>query len=220
MIDKTLFGDTLNPRMQQSEPTAQEQLLLQQLQSQQAQQSQQQYEQVPLSRDELYANVMNEDRVKNLIAQISPDNQLYEIEMRIKGYKKNFYSGNWEKIDERAPEPHPLLVTRYVSFIASILNQNTSLSNLSSTQINRMMKMTIEFLVDDLESNAEEYGIGSDYTERTRIGYMVLNVIFLVLNRALNGMEARRMWSSVNVTESGSLNPPKKGMMDFMKFWK
>jgi len=176
------------------------------------------YEQVPVSQDEMYANIVNENRVQNLIAQISPDNQLYEIEMRIKGYKKNVFSGAWEKIDPKAPEPHPTLVSRYVSFISSILNQNTSLSNVDENQINKIMKISIEYLVDDLDANAEMYGLQTDYTERTRIGYMILNVLFMVLNRARNGMESSRMWKALNVTESGSMDQ-KKGAFDFMKFW-
>ncbi len=176
-------------------------------------------EQVPLSQDELYANVMNENRIQNLIAQISPDNQLYEIEMRIKGYKKNIYSGSWEKINPDAPEVHPLLVSRYIAFISTILNQNTCLSNIQADQINKMMKLCIEFIVDDIDANAKTYGLETDYTERTRIGYMVLNVIFLVLSRAKDGMESRRMWKALNVTETGSMEQ-KRGALDFMKFWK
>lgn len=203
MIDHTLFQDSQNP-MTSVQPEDIQQPA---------------YEQVPLSQDELYANVANENRVQNLIAQISPDNQLYEIEMRIKGYKKNIYTGAWEKIDPRAPEPHPILVSRYIAFISSILNQNTSLSNVSTNQINKMMKIIVEYVVDDLDSNSVLYGLETDYSERTRLGYMMLNVIFLVLSRAKDGMESRRMWKALNVTESGSMEQ-KKGALDFMKFWK
>ena len=203
MIDHSLFQDSQNP-MTSVQPEDIQQPA---------------YEQVPLSQDELYANVANENRVQNLIAQISPDNQLYEIEMRIKGYKKNIYTGAWEKIDPRAPEPHPILVSRYIAFISSILNQNTSLSNVSTNQINKMMKIIVEYVVDDLDSNSVLYGLETDYSERTRLGYMMLNVIFLVLSRAKDGMESRRMWKALNVTESGSMEQ-KKGALDFMKFWK
>ena len=190
-----------------------------QQQSQEPQIDPSQYGEVPLSQDELYANVMNENRIQNLISQISPDNQLYEIEMRLKGYKKNIFNGAWEKIDARAPELNAVLVSRYVAFISSILNQNTSLSNIDSQQINKLMKITIEYIVDDLDANAEQYNLVSDYTERSRIGYMMLNVLFMVLNRARDGMESRRMWKALNVTESGTGEQTKKGALDFMKFW-
>lgn len=176
-------------------------------------------QQVPVSQDEIYANVLQEERIKNLLEQLSPDNQLYEIEWRIKGYRRNAQTRAWEKIDERAPDISPLLVSRYVSYLSSILNQNTSMSNFSENQVNKMMKIVIEWLVDDLDVNADTYGIGSDYSERTRIGHIILNTTFAVLNRALNGQEARRMWGTMSLNESIG-QQPKRGLADALKFWK
>lgn len=179
--------------------------------------------QVPVSQDEMYANIMQEDRIKNVIAQISPDNQLYEIEMRIKNNRKNPYTGAWEKISENAKEPHPMLVQRFISYLSSLLNQNTSLSNFSEMQVNKIMKLVIEYIVDDLSANAEVYGLSSDYTERTRIGHIILNSVFSVLNRALNGSESRRMWGTLSLTESSATagQPQQKGgIMNALQFWK
>ena len=183
-------------------------------------------QQVPVSSDEIYANAMQEDRVRNIISQISPDNQLYDIEMRIRGYRKDVQTGGWAKIDPRAPEPNHLLVSRYISYLGSLMNQNTSLTNLSAMQINKIMARTIEYLTDDMDANSEEYGLSRNYTERSRIGYIILNATFMVINRALNGMESRRLWRSLSLTEGSALGgqPQKKGMFgqlgDAIKFWK
>ncbi len=178
------------------------------------------YQQVPLSQDEMYANLIQEERVKNIIQQISPENQLYEIEMRIKGYRKDLLTQAWIKIDENAPEPSPLLVSRFISYLSSLLNQNTSISNLSENQINKLMALVIEYIVDDLDTNAETYGMLCDYTERTRIGHIILNSVFMVLNRALNGQEAKRMWGTLNVTESMIPDQKRSGFLEALKFWK
>lgn len=181
------------------------------------------YQQVPVSQDEMYANMLQEERIKNVISQISPDNQLYEIEMRIKGFRKNIYTGAWEKISEDAPEPHPLLVQRFIAYLSSLLNQNTSLSNFSEMQINKLMFLVIEYITDDLSTHSEMYGLQHNYTERTRIGHIVFNCVFSVLNRALNGAEARRMWGALALTENSAMgaSPQQKaGMMDALKFWK
>ena len=176
---------------------------------------------VPVSQDEIYANMLQEEKIRNVISQISPDNQLYEIEMRIKGFRKNIYTGGWEKISADTPEPHPLLVQRFISYLSSLLNQNTSLSNFSENQVNKLMKLVIEYIVDDLNCNAEMYGLQSEYTERTRIGHIILNSVFSVLNRALNGAEARRMWGTLSLTESSAMQPqPKGGLAESLKFWK
>lgn len=188
----------------------------------QQQNIQPQMQQVPLSQDEMYANIIQEERIKNLISQISPDNQLADIEMRIKGYRREIGTGQWIKIDPNAKEVHPMLVSRFISYLSSILNQNTSLSNLSENQINKIMKLIIEYIVDDLDANSDIYGIGSDYTERTRIGQIILNTVFMVLNRALNGSEARRMWGTLSVAESmmPDQQQKKSGFGEALKFWK
>lgn len=175
---------------------------------------------IPVRSDEIYANMLQDDRVRNVIAQTSPDNQLIDIEWRIKGYKKNAFTGQWEKIDKNIPEPHPLLVGRYISFLSSLLSDNSRFTNLSSMEINKIMKLSIEYLTDDLDSHAEEYGLMSNYTERSRIGLMILNHTFFVLKRAENGMEARRVWNSLSVVENLNNMPQKKGLFDSLKFWK
>lgn len=179
-----------------------------------------QVQEVPVSQDEVYATALQEQRVTNIISQISPEHQLIEIEMRIKGYRKDHRKNRWVKIDENAPEPHHLLVSRFMAYLSSILNQNTTLSNLSDLQINRIMKLVIEYIVDDIDTNATTYGIASDYTERTRIGHIILNSVFFVLSRALNGQEARRMWKTLSLTESLDQPQQKKGLLDSLKVWK
>lgn len=171
----------------------------------------------PVKSDEVYANVMQEERVKNIIAQTSPDNQLVDIEWRIKGYKKNPFTNMWEKIDPKTPEPPGLLIGRYITYLSSILNDNTRFTNLSSNEINKIMDLIIEWLVDDLDTHADEYGMGNQYTERTRIGQIILNNTFLVLKRSENGMESRRIWGAINMNETMGMQPQKKGFVDAMK---
>jgi len=166
---------------------------------------------------EAYASELQE-RIKNLIAQISPDNQLIEIQWRIKGYIKNPETDTWEKIDEKGEEISPVLVSRFISYLSSILNQNTTLSNLSSMEINKIMRLIIEWVVDDLDSHAEDYNLKEDYTERTRIGHILLNNTFLVMKRAQNGMESRRIFNALNVSENLTSTPQqKRGIWEGLK---
>jgi len=172
--------------------------------------------------NEIYAAVLQEERVTNLISQASPEKQLEEIEWRIRGYKKNSITKQWEKVDPKAPEINDLLVSRYISYLSSLLNENTRFTNLSSGEINAIMRLVIKYFVDDMKSNAEIYGLRTDYTERTRIGHIMLNEIYIVLKRAQNGMESKRIFKTLQIGES--LNPfaqqKKKGALEFLKFWK
>lgn len=105
----------------------------------------------------LYADYMREEKVRNIIEQINPDSLLEDIEHRIRGQIKNRFTKEWEDISKEY-QISELLVSDYISFLGSILNQNTTLSNFSSTQINNLMEMIIDYTRDSLSDNAEKYG--------------------------------------------------------------
>lgn len=167
----------------------------------------------------LYSDYMKEERVKNILSQLNPDTLVEEIEHRIRGEKRNTYTREWEKISDTIKPISELLISNYISFLGSILNQNTSLSNYSANEINNIMSMIIEYLTDDLTDNDISYGLVGNYNEMTRIANIICISTFSVFKRALNGQEARRIFSSLRVTESLSPQPQKKGFLDFLKFW-
>lgn len=168
----------------------------------------------------LYADNMREEKVTNILSQINPDNLLADIEYRIRGYKKDTMSNEWVRINKDAPEVNENLVASFMSFLGSVLNQNTSMSNFSSGEINTIMEHVIEFIADDLTVNDEKYDIVGDYQEMSRIGNIITMTIFAVLKRSMNGMEARRIFSALKITESLTQTPQSKGLLDSMKFWK
>jgi len=167
----------------------------------------------------IYSDYMREEKVRNILSQLNPDTLVEDIEHRIRGEKKNMFSGQWEKISDSMKPVNELLISNYISFLGSILNQNTSLSNYSANEINNIMSMIIEYITDDLTDNDELYGLKGNYNEMTRIGNIICISTFSVFKRALNGQEARRIFSSLRVTESLSPQPQKKGILDFFKFW-
>jgi hypothetical protein len=179
-----------------------------------------QNQQVPVSSDELYANAINEEKIRNVISQLDPENQLKDIEMRIRGYKKNAFSQEWEKIDPDAPEPPRLLISRFISYLSSTMNQNATQGNLSEPQINALMALAITYLADELDGNAEIYNLENNYTERTRIGHIILNSMFFTLCRALNGQEAKRMWKALSLVENMNQSTPKSKLKEALQFWK
>lgn len=168
----------------------------------------------------LYADMVREERVNNIIQQINPDNLMVEIEHRIRGERKDIVTGEWVAIDKNAKPINDKLVANFMSFLGSALNQNTSLSNFSPTEINNLMKVIIEYVEDDLDANCKEYEIEGNFSEMTRIGNIICFSVFAVLKRAQNGMESRKIFSALRVSEQLGMPQQKKGgMLDFMKFW-
>ena len=101
----------------------------------------------------IYADQIKEEKITNILSQINPDNLLADIEYRIRGYKKNTYSQVWEKIDKDSDEINEELVANFMSFLGSVLNQNTSMCNFSSSEVNTIMDHIIEYIADDLTVN-------------------------------------------------------------------
>ena len=165
----------------------------------------------PVQDSEIYANMLQEERVRNVISQLSPDDILLEVHWRLRGYIKNPVTKQWEKLSF-SKEPSTLLISRFISYLSSVLNQNTTMSNLSPDEINAIMKLVINWTSDDLDAHQEEYELKGDYSEMTRIGYMMCNYTFITLKRAMNGTESKRIFNSLSMMDNlGQNQPQKKG---------
>ena len=167
----------------------------------------------------LYADHMRETKVTNIIQQINPEKLVNDIEYRIRGYKKNNLTQQWVRISAKK-EVNEELVSDLISYLGAILNDNTTLSNYSSAEINNIMEIVIEYIRDNLTDNDEKYNIVGDYDEMTRIANIMCHEIFSALKRAQNGMEARRIFSALKVTETNIPGEQKKGIMDTIAFWR
>jgi len=165
----------------------------------------------------MYADAMREEKATNILAQINPDSLLTDIEHRIRGEKKD-YTGQWVTIAKRKQPVSEELVATFISFLGSILNQNTSMSNFKEQEINNLMDMITSWVKRDLVVNAKKYNIEGEYTEYDRIAHIICATCFTVFKRALNGGEARRIFKMMRMNEN--INPEKKSkMMENFKFW-
>ncbi len=164
----------------------------------------------------LYAGAMVEDRVTNILSQINPDNLLTDIEHRVRGEKKDF-NGQWVRMSPNSEPISEELVATFMSFLGSILNQNTSMSNFKEQEVNNMMEMITDWVKSEFVVNAGKYGIKGQYTEYDRIGHIICLSCFTVFKRALNGRESSRIFKMLRVTETTN---PQKNALDNFKFWK
>lgn len=166
----------------------------------------------------MFNQQMTEEKTTNILQQINPDNLLADIEHRIRGEKKDF-NGEWIKISTSKREVSEELISDFISFLGSILNQNTSMSNFSPVEINNFMELIRNWVMQHLIVNAERYGIEGEYSEYDRVGHIICATCFIVLKRAQNGQESRRIFKIMKLTETNNPNRSKGGIMDNFKFW-
>lgn len=173
--------------------------------------------------DQLTADMMQQNRVENIITQIDPERLLTDIEHRIRRMRKDHHNGVWVKIDPNQKEISPELIANLISNLSAFLTNNLTFSNYTEQEINSIMKLLIRDLIQDLSSNASLYGLENNYPERNRITMIVCTTVFSALKRALKGTEASKFWKSVSI--SGDIHnaegqvEKKRGVMDYLKFW-
>ena len=108
-----------------------------------------------------------------------------------------------------------------------MIKKNIRIDRKSMELISLFNNISGAIIKDCLVFKNQEYGLTKggqlDYSEMTRIGHIMFNSIFIVMNRSLNGMEAKRIFNSLNLQESynsGMGMNQKKGLLDTFKFWK
>ena len=177
-------------------------------------------ESAPASPNDEISLDMRQERVANVLDQLDPIALLLDVERKIRGLKYNRKTGNWIAIDPNKRPVSDLLVSNIITILSTFLNKNTTMSNFSTDQINALMENLVEQIADDLTVNDEKYGLTGDYPEMTRIGNIICGTTFIVLLRAQNGMESRRIFSSLSLKgDVGSGQEQKKGVWDALKFW-
>jgi hypothetical protein len=177
----------------------------------------QQQRQIDADPQTIYADGLREEKAANILAQLDPENLLNDIEHRIRGELKDKFTGEWKRINNDNVVSEKL-VSNFMSFLGSIVNQNTVMSNYSQGEVNAMLENIIEFIKQDFVINKEDYGLHDNYSEYNRIGFIILNSCSAVFKRSLNGSESRRIFKMLKVSESVG---GKKGgkLVDNFKFW-
>jgi len=179
---------------------------------------QQQDKQIANDPQTMYNDYMKEEKATNILAQINPDNLLTDIEHRIRGEKKDTVTQQWVQITKDGGHVSEELIANFISFLGSILNQNTSMSNFKEQEVNNLMEMITDWVKSDLVVNGKKYGIEGQYNEYDRVAHIICSTCFAVFKRALHGKEANRIFKMLRVSET--LTPQKQNkLLDNFKFW-
>lgn len=162
--------------------------------------------------DEIYSAVIQEKIKENILEQVNPERLIIEIEFRLKGYKKNQFTRQWELIGNREKIVSEELIQDFLSIISSQLTNNTTLSNYTPDEINKIMETLIKNMIDMIREKSEIYKLEDDYAERDRILIICLGSIFSALKRAQGGLESKRIFDATQIRDQFS-PPQEKGFL-------
>ena len=194
---------------------------------QQPQQQPEQYEQ-PGEYQQQMPMYTPENTIDNLVEQINPAQIIDNLDHALKGEIYNKEKGIWEMNSSKKPLVNDACRGSIISYISGILTNNTTMGIIDNNQLSNVMEEIIDSTTKSFVCNLEEFGFvaagdgfnkgeyenkGSPDTARmTRVSGMIYIVCFMVLSRALNGMESKKIFNSLSMTDSMGYNPmPQQG---------
>lgn len=162
--------------------------------------------------DEVYSAVIQEKRMENILEQVNPERLVVEIEFRLKGYKKNQFTKQWELIGNKEKSVSDELISDFLSILSANLTNNTTLSNFQPDEINKIMSCLIRTLIDIIREKSDQYGLEDNFAERDRILTITLSTVFYALKRAQGGLESKRIFDATQIRDPFQI-PKDKGVL-------
>lgn len=176
-----------------------------------------------------------EGSISNIVGQIDPSTIVDNLNHSLKGEFFDKEKGLWVMNPSNLPLVNDACRGFLISYITGIMNNNSTMAIITQNQLGYLMESVIEDLGKEFVCNLERFGFvpkgpgynndvfenkGSpDSSRMSSISNMVIRAVFSCYTRSLNGMESRKMWSSLNMTDNLNYNqqqPQSSGWMGKM----
>ena len=174
-----------------------------------------------------------ESNISNIVGQIDPAMIVDNLNHSLKG---EFYDK--ENLIWRMNPSNVLLVNdacrgSIISYLTGLLTNDTTMAILQAKELSGIMESVIESIVKMFKVNLEEFGFvpkgvgfdkgiyenkGTPDTARmTMVSNMIYSVCFCVLSRALGGMESKKIFGSLSMTDGMNYGQQQSGGGNWIK---
>jgi len=159
-----------------------------------------------------------ESAIDNIVSQIDPAMIIDNLDHALKGEIFNKEKGIWEMNASGKRLVNDSCRGAVISYVTGILTNNTTMSIVQEKSLSLIMESVIETINKLFVVNLEEFGFvppgigydkglyenkGTPDTARmTEVSNMIYTVCFLTLSRALGGMESKKIFSSLSMTDN------------------
>ena len=159
-----------------------------------------------------------ENTVDNILAQIDPSQIIDNLDHALKGEIYNKEKGAWELNPSGKAMVNDACRGSVISYLTGLLTNNTTMSILQPNDLSNIMESVIETITKRFVVNLEEFGFvppGPGYEEgrycnqgtpdtarMTQVSNLVYTVVFLTLSRAIAGMESKKVFGSLSMTDN------------------
>ena len=157
-----------------------------------------------------------EGQVDNIVEQINPQQIIDNFDHALRGEYYNKEKGMWELNASKEAMVNDSCRGALISFLTGILNNASTMGIIDKNQLGSLMEAVIESINRMFVVNLEKYGFvpiistndefenkgTPDSAKMTMVANMVYSIAFLVYTRSLNGMESRKIFSSLSMTDA------------------
>ena len=174
-----------------------------------------------------------ENTVDNVLGQIDPSLIIDNLDHALKGEIFNKEKGLWEINPSKKSMVNDACRGSIISYLTGFLTNNTTMAILQAKELSGIMESVIESIVKMFKVNLEEFGFvpkgvgfdkgiyenkGTPDTARmTMVSNMIYSVCFCVLSRALGGMESKKIFGSLSMTDGMNYGQQQSGGGNWIK---
>ena len=163
-----------------------------------------------------------ENAVDNIVAQIDPQNIIDNLDHALKGESFKKETGEWAKTGEPLVNENCRGWT--ISYLTGLMNNSSTMATIDKDQFSNLMRGIIRNVTKTVACNVENFGFvppskgykkknyrnkGSPDRERMdTLCEMILQRAFMIYTRSLMGMESRKIFQSLSMTDNLNYGPP------------
>ena len=159
-----------------------------------------------------------ETSISNIVGQIDPSMIVDNLNHSLKGEFYDKERGMWVMNPSGVPLVNDACRGFIISYVTGVLNNNSTMAIITQQQLGFLMESIIEDLGKEFVCNLERFGFvpkgagfdnnlfenkGSpDSSRMSSVTNMVYRSVFSCYTRSLNGMESRKVFSSLSMSDN------------------
>jgi hypothetical protein len=148
-----------------------------------------------------------EGSISNIVGQIDPSTIVDNLNHSLKGEFFDKEKGLWILNPSGVPLVNDACRGFIISYVTGILNNNSVMAIITQQQLGFLMESIIEEIGREFSCNLERFGFvpkGEGYDG------MVYRAVFSCYTRSLNGMESKKIFSSLKMSDGLEFNPQQE----------
>ena len=177
----------------------------------------------PMSQMPIYTPEMS---ISNIVGQIDPSMIVDNLNHSLKGEFYDKERGMWKMNPSGTPLVNDECRGFIISYVTGILNNNSTMAIIKEQQLGYLMESVIEDIGKEFVCNLEKFGFvpeGPGYKNKiyenkgtpdsarmSSVCNMVIRAVFTCYTRSINGMESKKIFSSLNMHDNLNYSPPQQ----------